>query len=328
MVDMLQASANAYGDVVQALTCDLGVISKDLDDLEWLASTPSLLETETAYRAAVTRLDWWDGFLADLPCPRLLSEGRKQELQAHAAARARAQLLARDQALLAHQARVAQELADPGLSEEQRETLFRIHEDPESNEWRVDPEPLIRAALEALPAPPKIVPITLQDLDATQSFAGFNAIEAMRTHPALAPLAQQMDAALAEILKDRYRLGKKRAQLHAGQFTGIFWLALRRALSQGNLRMATSVTLVLADRDAPVHEQFSRELLESWLYLLQNLPEPKPRLTLAQRIRGLLGGTAPKVEQPRAAPQLAAPVQAQLLLDSKPSGSREEQRED
>lgn len=313
MVDMLEASAGAYGEVVHALTCDLGTVSEDLGGLEWLATTPSLLENETAYRAAVERLAWWDDFLAELPCPRLLSEGRKAEVTAWKAARAQAQLFARDEALLAHQEHVAQELGNPDLDEDQRTELFRVHEDPENGEWRVDPEPLVRAALDALPPPPDIVPITLADLDAQTSFAGFNAVEAMRNHPALGPLAAQLDAGIEQVLRDRYRLKKKRARLHAPQFTGLFWLALRRALTLGNHRMASSVTLVLADRDAPVHEQFSRELLESWLHLLETLPEPTERLSLGQRLRGLLGGPVAAPQEPVPA-QLAGPATGQLLL--------------
>jgi len=313
MVDMLEASADAYGEVVHALTCDLGVVSEDLGGLEWLSSTPSLLENESAYRAAVERLRWWDDFLAELPCPRLLSDGRRPELQAWEAQRAQAQLFARDRALLAHQERVAQALADPDLTEDQRTELFRIHEDPEDHEWRVDPEPLVRQALDALPPPPEIVPILLDDMDPQTSFAGFNAVEAMRKHPALGPLATQLDAAVEQVLRTRYRLPKKRARHHAPQFTGIFWIALRRALTQGNHRIAASVTLVLADRDAPVHEQFSRELLESWLHLLQTLPEPTERKSLAQRLRGLLGGPVAEPSEPQPA-QLSGPAQGQLLL--------------
>ncbi len=312
---MLQSSAQAYGDVVQALTCDLGVVSMDLEGLEWLATTPTLLENESNYRAAVERLRWWDEFLADLPCPSLLSEKRQSEVQAHAAQRAQAQLFARNQALLEHQELVAQSLADPSLSEEQRQELFRIHEDPEPGEWRVDPEPRVRAALDALPPGPKIVPITVGDLDATQSFSGFNAVDAMRQHAALGPLARQLDKGLEQVLRERYRLKAKRARRHAPQFTDIFWLALRRALTQGNHRLATSITLVLADRDAPVQEQFARELLESWMHLLQELPEPRASLSLGQRLRGLLGGNKTSLA-PTAKPLLQDPLQHPRLLAS------------
>ncbi len=314
MVDMLQASADAYGEVVHALTCDLGTVSTDMDGLEWLATTPTLLENEQLYRAAVERLRWWDDFLAELPCPSLLSDTRQGELKAWKAQRAQAQLFARDQALLAHQAHVAHDLADPDLSEAQRAELFRVHEDPEPHEWRVDPEPLVRQALDALPPAPKIVPITVDDLDVMTSFAGFNAVEAMRGHPALGPLAAQLDAGIEQVLRERYRLKKKHAQHSAAAFTSIFWLALRRALTAGNHRMATSVTLVLADREAPVHERFSRELLESWMHLLETLPEPKQRLSLGQRLRGLLGGPTAPAPAPPQAPQLAAPVTGELLL--------------
>ena len=313
MVDMLEASAGAYGEVVHALTCDLGVVSEDLGGLEWLATTPSLLENETAYRAAVERLAWWDEFLAELPCPRLLSESRQAEVQAWRAQRAQAQLFARDEVLLEHQALVAQELGNPELDEDRRNELFRIHEDPEEGEWRVDPHSRVQAALDALPPPPDIVPITLQDLDAQTSFAGFNAVEAMRNHTALGPLAAQLDTAIEQILRERYRLKKKQARHHAPQFTGLFWLALRRALTLGNHRMATSITLVLADRDAPVHEQFSRELLESWLHLLQTLPEPQARRSLGQRLRGLLGGPVPPPPDPQTA-LLEGPSTGQRLL--------------
>lgn len=322
MVEMLQASADAYGDVVHALTCDLGDVSVDMDGLEWLATTPSLLENEAAYRAAVERLQWWDQFLAELPCPRLLSEARQAEVQAHAAQRAQAVLYARDQALLEHQAHIAHALGNPDLTEDQRDELFRIHEDPEPGEWRVDPAPRVQAALAALPPAPVIVPITVEDLEPTRSFSGFNAVEAMRTHMALGPLAKQLDAGLEQVLRTRYRLPRKRARLHAEQLTGLFWLALRRALTLGNHRLATSVTLVLADRDAPVHEQFSRELLESWMHLLQTLPVPAPRLSLGQRLRGLLGGPVAE-PAPAARPLLAGahPGQGRLGVDdSDPKG--------
>ncbi len=292
---MLDASIEAYGDVVRALGCDLTQVSEDMADLEWLAGTAELLENETAYRAAVERLAWWDGFLAQLPFPRLLSEGRQAELDAAWAERARARLYARDHALQHHQERVAEELGRPDLDEEQREELFRIHEGPEDHEWRVDPEPFIQAALDALPPPPTVVPITREDIDPTTSFAGFNAVEAMRNHPALGPMALRMDDTLAEVLRSQHKMSRRVALSHARMLTGIFWIALRRAMTAGSTKLATSITLVLATQNGEVQETFTKELLRSWIHYVETLPTDRrslaSRLPLIGRLFG--GGSAP-----------------------------------
>ena len=84
--------------------------------------------------------------------------------------------------------------------------------------------------------------------------------------------------------------------------TGIFWLALRRALSSGSHQLAASLSLMVSTGTSQVQQQFTQELLGSWLPYLQNLPPPPARRTLGQRIRGWLGLST--TADPPSVPQL------------------------
>ncbi len=288
MSGMLQASVESYGDVVSALLIDLEHVSAGMRRMGWLSTTMDLLASEQAYRAAQQQLAWWDSFLRDLPIPELLSDHQVQARRRARAERLGATILAREQALADHQALVAQKMAEPGHSEQDRSRLRRIKEDPDETEWWVDPEAYVAQALAQLPPEPPHIPIVAEDLDANRSFSGYNAARAMREHPLLGPRAAQLDGALARLLSEEFGLKKKDAQGHAAVLTDMFWIALRRALEQGGDQLATAVHFVVPTRDHEIQEQFSRELLESWLHHLENLPPPRQRRSIAQRM-GLLG---------------------------------------
>ncbi len=283
---MIEASVVAFGDVVAALLCDLERTDEGVGQLAWLSQTRSLLKGDGVYAAAVAQLAWWDGFLAELPRPSLLSEAAAAGRRQARAERAQVQLQAREQALQEHRAKVAAALA--GCAAEDAHRLQRIYDDPDETEWWVDAPARVAAALAALPPAAAVVPITTADLEATTSFAGFRAVDAMRSHAVLGPRAATMDAALAAVLRRELRLPKAAAATHAQRLTDIFWIALRRALSAGNHQLAASVVLLLSTDQSRVQAQFTDELLGSWLPYLRQLPPPRP--TLGERLRGLLGG--------------------------------------
>ncbi len=298
---MLKASVDAFGDVVSALLTDLDQAGNDITELAWLASTASLLHDEPAWRAAQEQLAFWERFLAGLPSPQLLSEGRREELRRVAAARARARVQGREAALAEHRRRVGQEMAAPDIEEARWHRLAEIYEDPAPGEWRVDVDAHMQAALDALPPAPNIVPIAPEDLLATHNFSGFNAVAAMREHPELAGRASAMDAALAGALRAELNLSRADAQAHATVMTNIFYIALRRALATGSHHLAASVGVLSHRGDDPVKAQFARELFESWVPYLMSIPA---RPSLAARVP-LLGGLFGK----KALPEAGAPRQ-------------------
>jgi hypothetical protein len=312
---MLEASADTFGATVSALLCDLGRISQSVENLSWLSVTPSLLQGELSYQAAWEQQQWWERFLARLPNPELLSDQTRQERERAQAERYRVALLAREAALEEHRRLVAIEMEKPGTSRGDRWRLQKIYDDPDERGWWLDPEAVVQAALDRLPQPPKSVPIAAQDLDLRFNPAGFNAVQTMREHPELGPRARAMDAALAAVLRREFKLPKRDAQAHAQAMTGIFWFALRRALGAGDRQLATALHLMVSAEEAPIGEQFSRELLESWLHYLENLPLPRP--SLGQRIGRLLGrGPAEPAALPAPAPArqaLEAPPPRRLL---------------
>jgi hypothetical protein len=293
MVTMLQASVDAYGDVVSALLIDMGQISEGMSRLGWMSTTMDLLASEQAYRSAQAQLAWWDTFLRDLPLPALLFDHAQPRIRQARAERHRASILARDEALAQHQRLVAAELGQPGLDPIERSRLRRVHDDPDATEWWVDPDAWVQAALDELPPGPSEVPIVAADLDASRNFSGFNAVQAMREHPQLAPRAVAMDAAVAAALRQELRLGKGVAQQQARVLTDIFWVALRRALEAGGHQLATAVHFAVPTRDHEIQEQFTRELLQSWLHQLETLPVPQERKALSAKVPllgKLLGG--------------------------------------
>ena len=294
MATMLQASVQAWGDVVSALLIDMGHISEGMTRLGWMSTTMDLLASEQAYRAAQQQLAWWDGFLQQLPLPELLFDHAQPRIRQAKAERIRATILARDRALQDHQVLVAAELNRRDLDPVERSRLRRIHDDPDATEWWTDPDDYVRDAIERLPPGPSTVPIVAADLDAARNFSGFNAVQAMREHPELGPRAAAMDAAIIAALRQELRLSKKDAQLHAHALTDIFWVALRRALEAGGVQLATAVHFVVPTRDHEIQEQFTRELLTSWLAHLETLPVPQDRPALTARVPLLgkfMGGT-------------------------------------
>jgi hypothetical protein len=284
MVTMLQASVQAYGDVVSALLIDMGQISEGLAHLGWMSTTMDLLASEDAYRSAQQQLAWWDSFLQQLPLPALLFDHAQPAIRQHRAERVRAGILARDRALADHQVLVAAELNRPGLDPVERSRLRRVHDDPDATEWWTDPDDYVRDAVERLPPGPSEVPIVAADLDAARNFSGFNAVQSMREHPELGPRAQHMDAALTAALRQELRMSKRDAQLHARVLTDIFWVALRRALETGGVQLNTAVHFVVPTRDHEIQQQFTSELLTSWLHHLQTLPIPQDRPALTSRV--------------------------------------------
>jgi len=284
---MLQAAVSAFGDVVSAMLTDQEQVEQSIANLGWLAPTMDLLANEQAFRNAQAQLAWWDSFLAGLPCPALLSDHHRRDWERARAERTRVRILARQEALAAHQRLVAEEMCQPHLDPAERARLQRVHDDPEHTCWRVDPAEHEARRLADLPPLTPLVPIVAADLDAATSFAGFNAVRAMREHPELGPRAAAMDAGLAQALERGLGLSGRQAHQHAFALTNIFWLALRRALERGGHSLAASVHLFLPSRDSDLQRQFSRELLESWLAYLEALPEPRGRPLL-----GVLGARA------------------------------------
>jgi hypothetical protein len=303
MVTMLQASVQSWGDVVSALLIDMGQVSEGMTRLGWMSTTMDLLASEDAYRAAQQQLAWWDSFLQQLPLPALLFDHAQPAIRQARAERVRAGILARDRALADHQVLVAAELARPGLDPVERSRLRRIHDDPDATEWWTDPDDYVHDAIAALPPGPSEVPIVAADLDAARNFSGFNAVQSMREHPELGPRALHMDAALAAALRQELRMGKRDAQHHARVLTDIFWVALRRALETGGVQLNTAVHFVVPTRDHEVQQQFTTELLTSWLHHLETLPIPRDRPALTSRVPllGKLVGADKAIEGPAAA---------------------------
>lgn len=306
MVCLLETSVQAYGDVVTALLSDLEQTSEGMEKLAWLAGTRSLLQHEGTWQAASEQLHWWDAFLAALPLPRLLSEAAVVETRKLRALHTRARLDARELALLAHRRAVDEALARPDLTDAERDRLEECFEDPTGDQWLVDLGWYERQATANLPPMPDPVPITAHDLDSRHSFAGFNAVQAMRAHPDLGPRAAWMDEALTQALVTGFHLPVNAARHHATQLTGIFWLALRRALDAGSHQLAISIEMLAsAGGEAPIQAQFTRELLQSWLHYLETLPLPEERKALGQRVP-LIGGLFRKAA-PAALPAVEAP---------------------
>ena len=305
MVTMLQASVQAWGDVVSALLIDMGHVSEGMNRLGWMSSTMDLLASEQAYRAAQQQMAWWDSFLQQLPLPTLLFDHAQPKIRQAKAERLRATILARERALEDHQVLVAAELRRPGLDPMERSSLRRIHDDPDATEWWTDLDDYVRDAVARLPDGPSEVPIVAADLDASRNFAGFNAVQSMREHPELGPRALNMDAALAAALRQELKMSKKDAQLHARALTDIFWIALRRALETGGVQLAAAVHFVVPTRDHEVQEQFTRELLGSWLHHLETLPIPQDRPALTSRVPllGKLMGGGKALPAPADAPK-------------------------
>lgn len=312
---MIEAAVSVFGDVVSALLCDLDQVTAGMERLAWLSGSRTLLHDEEVYQAALAQLQWWDAFLAELPSPLLISERDPSRLRRAKAARTRATLLAREQALADHRRLVAEELRRPDLDPDERARLLHALDDPDDDEWRVDIQAYIAEALRRLPDATPPVPIVAEDLDARYSFAGFNAVQAFRSHPELGPRAAQMDAALAEVLQREFRLSKRDALAHAQRLTGIFWIALRRALQAGTHQIAASIRFVSAGERAsedPIRRQFTEELLRSWLYYVEQLPVPAAQRSLGQRLRGLLANPEP--------PAIAGPERKQIAQDDRKPG--------
>lgn len=309
---MLAASVSAYGDVVAALLFDLDKVSSDVADLGWLVGTRVSPEDERTVQAALAQLRWWDSFLVELPNPQLLSEQRRAEVERLRALHSRARLHARQDALAEHQRRVDEELANPDLEFQAYEHLMRIRADPKPGEWRMDVAAHVATALAALPPVPALPPISAQDTDPAHNFSGFNAVGAMRRHPALAERAAAMDVAMSEALRIQLDLPADLARRHGAAMTDIFWIALRRSLAAGGHQLAASIQLLGQADQAPLQQQFARELLESWVVYLREIPRPEPKLSLAARIP-LLGrvferpaleaAPAPKQLEDKGAPQ-------------------------
>lgn len=302
---LLEGSVDAFGDVVSALLTDLSEADASMRRLSWLANTPTLLQDEGRYHAALDQLQWWDAFLARLPYPQLLSDQTARDRERHARARRRALLTARDQALQDHQRLVAleaQDLADEGASTVELQALARLHAEPSEGEWRVDPEEYVAAALAALSPAPDPVPISRGDLDPQVHFSGFTAAQRMRADPELGPRAAHLDAVAAEVLVAHMGLDRETAAREGRLLTDMFWLALRRALQAGSHQLATSIRFVSGAEEDPVQAQFTRELLRSWLHALETLPEAKR--SAVQRLLGL--------GKPRKAPAITASAPRQL----------------
>ena len=304
---MFESAVDAFGDVVSALMFDMEQTEENIAALSWLAGTQSLLASEVAFRSAVEQLRWWDRFLAQLPHPALLSEASAPARRRQQAERAHARLMARQTALDAHRQRVSEAIQAPETGAAERARLRRVMAAPDETEWWVDVEAYVAAALAHLPPPEPLVPIIAADLEATSSFSGFHAVDAFRRHPELGPRAVGMDAALEAILLEALGLPRSEARRHAQVLTGIFWLALRRALSAGSHQLSASISLMMTTGQGSVQQQFTHELLGSWLPYLQSLPPPPRRRTLGQRLRGWLGMDPPEA--------VVAPAQRQISIE-------------
>lgn len=290
---MFEASVDAFGDVVSALMFDMEQTEENITALSWLAGTQSLLSSEAAFRSAVEQLRWWDRFLAHLPHPVLLSENNAPARRRQKAERAHARLMARQAALGAHRQRVAETIEAPETGAAERARLRRVMAAPDETEWWVDVEARVAAAVAHLPPVAPLVPIAPADLEAATSFSGFHSVDAFRRHAELGPRAASMDIELAAILSESFGLQRDESIRHARVLTGIFWLALRRALSSGSHQLSASISLMMTTGQGSVQQQFTQELLGSWLPYLQDLPPPRQRRTLGQRIRGWLGVADP-----------------------------------
>lgn len=308
---MLQASSQAWGSVVDALLCDLREVGEDMERLSWLSVSQSLLEREHAYQAAEQHLQWWDGFLATLPYPRLRSDRMARDVQRIKALRHRARLLARDSAMAEHRARVQEALDSQALDGPEEERLFLIQDDPERTEWWADVAAHEAAALATVPPLPSGAPIRAEDLDPRAPDNCQNAAWAMRQHPDLAPRAQLLDQSLSRLLQDELGMGRKLADPHAAVMTDMFWVALRRALDTGSHQLASSIKMAGTVGHAPVQEQFTRELLQSWLAYLEALPASEPKRGLLDRVP-FLGKLLGRSEAPAIA---AAPAAKQIGRD-------------
>jgi hypothetical protein len=305
---MLHASVEAFGDVVSALLTDLEQVGDGVAAFSWLSSSRGVLENEVHHRVAMQQLQWWDGFLSQLPSPRLLSEEHRVRLQRHKTAEARARLAAHEAAFAEHRQRIEEELTDRTLSPAARVRIRRQQRDPEPDEWRVDPDAWVSTALAQLPPPPDIVPIVPEDLHPQTNPGGFHAVETMRRHAELGPRAAALDGAIAAVLQENLDRPEDDAQRHAGALTDIFWLALRRALSQGSHQLASSLQLMSNPEALRIQTDFATELLESWAAYLANMPPVPERRSLASRIPLLgrlfkrkpkaLSGTTPRALPP------------------------------
>ncbi|MCB9766446.1 MAG: hypothetical protein H6741_00415 [Alphaproteobacteria bacterium] len=294
---MLQAAAESFGDVVYALLSDMEQVSSRVQELSWLAFTPTLLEREEGFAQAVRQMKQWEQLVATLPNPHLYSErgaAQRKELERH---HARAILFARQEAMRAHQQTVRALLTRQDLSGDQRYQLQLAEDDPDKAGWAVDLQAYIDAALQHLPPMPEVIPILAADIDPVTNAAGYNAVQGLRAHPALAPLAQQLDGQITSVLRRELRLKKAAAAAQAEVFTGIFLIALRRALAAGDRQLATSLRFMVSADEESISQQFGEELLRSWVHHIETLPMPKERLSLGQRLRGLLG-MSPAAEAP------------------------------
>lgn len=308
---LLAATADAWGDVVSALVFDLDQVASDVAELSWLAGTRLSVHEEPNYQAAMNQLAWWDSLLGQLPNPTLQSELRKGEIERAKALRARARLTAREQALAAHRFAMEEELANPDLDHEALRKLWRIQADPQPGEWRVDVDAVIAAALAELPPVVTGPPISARDLEPQHNFSGFNAINAIRAHPTMGPKAASLDAALMGTLQRELGLSAAEAAPHAAVLTNIFWVALRRTLGAGGHQIAASIALLSRSASAPLQQTFARELLESWVAYLGEIP---PRKSLASRVP-LLGA----LFQPKALPSPEVPAARQLTDGGEPA---------
>ncbi len=309
---LMEASAEAFGGAVGALLSDMERVSQRVERLEWLAGTPALLAGERSYREALDQLRWWGDFLKELPSPRLLSERSEGALRRWEAQRLRARVLAREAALIEHRRLVGEQLSRRDLPAPDRARLQRVYEDPDETQWWVDPRAVIAEAEARLPPPPSSVPIRADDLSPVVNPSGFQAVAAMRAHPELGPRAAGMDRQLSAVLRSELRLPRAAAAEHARALTDIFWIALRRAMGVGDVQLTTSLHLMVASEEAPVQQQFTGELLPSWLHYLEGLPPPRP--TLGQRLGRLLG-RRPEGADPGRTPAGGGPRQ---LVDAGP----------
>lgn len=290
---MLTASVAAFGDVVRALLCDLQQASEGIEQFGWLGPTPQMLDHEQAYRIAVEQLAWWERFLTPLVHPRLLSEAQHPLRRQAKAERMRARLMGQQQAMVDHQAAVAAALHEPDLSAERREELLFVAEHPDQTQWWVDPQPYIERAMAHLPPLPPLIPIVAADLDPNHNFSGSRAITQLREHDILAARAQQLDHALMLQVQELFGLSQTDAMRHAHILTGMFWLALRRALAHGHHNLAASIALLSTNDEQPIREQFTRELLMSWFAYLQTITPPAAKPSLFARMRRALGLNKP-----------------------------------
>ncbi|MCB9744322.1 MAG: hypothetical protein H6741_13330 [Alphaproteobacteria bacterium] len=286
---MLEVAADAFGDLVHTLIHDLEQITATVDELGWLSLTPSLLERESAFKQAVAQMQMWEHFVATLPNPHLFSERTLEQRRKIQRLQARALVVGRERALADHRRLIEAELGQADLTSAL--VLKRGMDDPESVGWRVDPRAYVAAELAQIPQLPELVPIVAADLHPAQNAAGYNAVLGMRQHPVLGPQAAQLDAALAEVLPRHFKLEKAEAAAHAQALTGIFLLAMMRAMRAGDMELATSVRFVVPADARKISADFGEELLKSWWRHVETLPRKPEKKSLGQRLRGLFGRT-------------------------------------